>query len=106
MKSVIEIRSGDTALTVEISAPFYGQDNLVITQTKKPDYAPVVVSTISFELDAGAARSLSFAFGELAKIRGVVGNSWEVSCLLHRLALESWREGYTQGQQHGREGGK
>lgn len=38
------------------------------------------------------------------EIRGVVGNSWEVSCLLHRLALESWRDGYTLGQQHGRDG--
>lgn len=38
------------------------------------------------------------------EIRGVVGNNWEVCCLLHRLALESWREGYTLGQQHGKAG--
>lgn len=36
------------------------------------------------------------------EIRGVVGNNWEVATALHRLALESWRDGYTLGQQHGR----
>ncbi len=70
MKNVIETQSGDTALTVEISDPFYGQDNLVITKIKNPEYDPVVVSTISFELDAEAARALSFSFGELAKTLG------------------------------------
>lgn len=70
MKSVIETKSGDTALTVEISDPFYGQDNLVITKRKNPDFAAQVIATISFELDAEAARALSFSFGELAKTLG------------------------------------
>ena len=46
-------------------------------------------------------RAADRAFEE---IRGIVGNSYEVSCLLHRLALESWREGYTLGQEHGKAG--
>lgn len=37
------------------------------------------------------------------EIRGVVGNSYEVANALHRLALESWRDGYTLGREHGRE---
>lgn len=37
------------------------------------------------------------------EIRGVVGNSYEIAGVLHRLALESWRDGYTLGQQHGRQ---
>lgn len=38
------------------------------------------------------------------EIRWAVGDSYEIACVLHRLALESWREGYTLGQQHGKAG--
>lgn len=70
MKRAIETRSGDTALVVEISDPLYGQDNLLITKKKNPDFETQVIATISFELDAEAARALSFSFGELAKTLG------------------------------------
>lgn len=38
------------------------------------------------------------------EIRWAVSNSYEAASVLHRLALEAWRDGYTLGQQHGRDG--
>ncbi len=37
------------------------------------------------------------------EIRWAVGDSFEIAAVLHRLALESWRDGYTLGREHGRE---